>query len=417
MTHTKSDILEVLFLARLTGIIHYHDGKIDCGLHIIPLYETIADLQSAPAQFSKLLDDDIYKKYLQSQGVFQEIMLGYSDSNKDGGMGMAQYSLYKCQENLAKIFKEKHIDFRLFHGRGGSISRGGGKSNKAIISLPSVCHNGKIRMTEQGEVISYRYGSSRIAKRHLEQLIHAQMIGLAGIIDDKKEFESPLNLDISMRAFDTYQKNIINQECWKYFINATPINHISSLPIASRPAARAKLADESVGFYDLRAIPWVFSWTQLRYNLTGWFGLGTALFNLIDKSSKLNEVRMLYKKSKFFRQLMDNMSFEMARSRLHISELYAKTKNEKAFHKILVKEYQLCLNAYKSISGYENLLDRNAVISNSIAFRNPFTDLLNIIQVLLLRRRRENKDQANENLDRSIFTSINAIAAAMQTTG
>ena len=224
------------------------------------------------------MDDDIYKKYLQSQGVFQEIMLGYSDSNKDGGMGMAQYSLYKCQENLAKICNEKHIDFRLFHGRGGSISRGGGKSNKAIISLPSVCHNGKIRMTEQGEVISYRYGSSRIAKRHLEQLIHAQMIGLAGIIDDKKEFESPLNLDISMRAFDTYQKNIINQQCWKYFINATPINHISSLPIASRPAARAKLADESVGFYDLRAIPWVFSWTQLRYNLTGWFGLGTALF-------------------------------------------------------------------------------------------------------------------------------------------
>ena len=417
MTHTKSDILEVLFLARLTGVLHYHDGKMDCGLHIVPLYETIADLQSAPRQFAELLDDDIYKKYLQSQGVFQEIMLGYSDSNKDGGMGMAQYSLYKCQESLAKICKENHIDFRLFHGRGGSISRGGGKSNKAIISLPPICHNGKIRMTEQGEVISYRYGSSRIAKRHLEQLIHAQMIGLAGTIDDKKEFENPLNLDISMRAFDTYQKNILNQQCWEYFINATPINHISSLPIASRPAARAKFADESVGFYDLRAIPWVFSWTQLRYNLTGWFGLGTALFHLIDKSSKLNELKTLYKKSKFFRQLMDNMSFEMARSRLHISELYAKTKKEKVFHRILIKEYQLCLNAYKNISGYANLLDRNHVISNSIAFRNPFTDLLNIIQVLLLRRRRENKDRVNQDLDRSIFMSINAIAAAMQTTG
>ena len=417
MTHTKSDILEVLFLARLIGVLHYHDGKMDCGLHIVPLYETIADLQSAPRQFAELLDDDIYKKYLQSQGVFQEIMLGYSDSNKDGGMGMAQYSLYKCQESLAKICKENHIDFRLFHGRGGSISRGGGKSNKAIINLPPICHNGKIRMTEQGEVISYRYGSSRIAKRHLEQLIHAQMIGLAGTIDDKKEFENPLNLDISMRAFDTYQKNILNQQCWEYFINATPINHISSLPIASRPAARAKFADESVGFYDLRAIPWVFSWTQLRYNLTGWFGLGTALFHLIDKSSKLNELKTLYKKSKFFRQLMDNMSFEMARSRLHISELYAKTKNEKAFHTILMKEYELCLNAYKNISGYANLLDRNHVISNSIAFRNPFTDLLNIIQVLLLSRRRENKDRVNQDLDRSIFMSINAIAAAMQTTG
>ena len=417
MTHTNSDILEVLLLARLTGILHYHDGKMDCGLHIVPLYETIADLQSAPRKFAELLDYDIYKKYLQSQGVFQEIMLGYSDSNKDGGMGMAQYSLYKCQENLAKLCKENQIDFRLFHGRGGSISRGGGKSNKAIISLPPICHNGKIRMTEQGEVISYRYGSSRIAKRHLEQLVHAQMIGLAGIIDDKKEFENPLNLDISMRSFDTYQKNILNQQCWEYFINATPINHISRLPIASRPPTRAKFAEDTVGFYDLRAIPWVFSWTQLRYNLTGWFGLGTALSHLIDKSSKLNEVKMLYKKSKFFRQLMDNMSFEMARSRLHISELYAKTKNEKAFHTILMKEYHLCLNAYKNVSGYANLLDRNPVISNSIAFRNPFTDLLNIIQVLLLRRRRENNDQVNQDLDRSIFMSINAIAAAMQTTG
>ena len=417
MTHTKSDILEVLFLARLTGILHYHDGKMDCGLHIVPLYETIADLQSAPVQFAELLDDDIYKKYLKSQGVFQEIMLGYSDSNKDGGMGMAQYSLYKCQESLAKICKEKHIDFRLFHGRGGSISRGGGKSNKAIINLPPICHNGKIRMTEQGEVISYRYGSSRIAKRHLEQLIHAQMIGLAGIIDDKKEFESPLNLNIAMRAFDTYQKNILNQQCWKYFINATPINHISSIPIASRPAARDKVSDESVGFHDLRAIPWVFSWTQLRYNLTGWFGLGTALSHLIDKSSKLNEVKMLYKKSKLFRQLMDNMSFEMARSRLDISELYAKTNNEKEFHTILMAEYNLCLDAYKNISGYENLLDRNPVISNSISFRNPFTDLLNIIQVLLLRQWRKNKSRVNQDLDRSIFMSINAIAAAMQTTG
>ena len=417
MTHAKSDILEVLFLAKLTGVLDYQDGKMNSGLHIVPLYETINDLESAPKQFAELLDDDIYKNYIHSQSLFQEIMLGYSDSNKDGGMGTAQYSLYKCQERLAKICKENCIDYRLFHGRGGSISRGGGKSNKAIISLPPNCHNGKIRMTEQGEVISYRYGSSRIAKRHLEQIIHAQIIGLVGIINDEIEFENPLNLDISIRAYDSYKKKIINQQCWNYFVNATPINHISNLPIASRPAARKTFADESAGFYDLRAIPWVFSWTQLRYNLTGWFGLGTALSHLIEKSSKLNELKKLYKKSKFLKQLMDNMSFEMARSRLHISELYSNTKSEKAFHAILMSEYQLCLNAYKDISDYENLLDRNPVISNSIAFRNPFTDLLNIIQVILLRRQRENKDLIDHDLDKSIFMSINAIAAAMQTTG
>ena len=417
MTHAISDILEVLFLAKLTGVLHYQDSKIDCGLHVVPLYETIDDLKSAPKKFAELLDNDVYKKYLKSQGKFQEIMLGYSDSNKDGGMGMAQYSLYKCQENLAKICKENHVDYRLFHGRGGSISRGGGKSNKAIISLPSICHNGKIRMTEQGEVISYRYGSSQIAKRHLEQIIHAQLLCLVGNTNNNEDFESPLNIDISIKAYEVYKEKIINQDCWKYLINATPINHISSLPIASRPATRAKFTSEQSGFYDLRAIPWVFSWTQLRYNLTGWFGLGSSLSYLINKSTKLNELKTLYKKSKYFRQLLDNMSFEMARSRLHISELYARTKNEKEFHSIIINEYQLCLNAYKSISGYNDLLDRNPVISNSIAFRNPFTDLLNIIQVLLLRRRRKNLDREDQDLDRSIFMSINAIAAAMQTTG
>ncbi len=417
MTHSKSDLLEVLFLAKLSGILKYQSGEITCGLHVVPLYETIEDLNSAPAKLIELLQDETYRAYLKSQGDFQEIMLGYSDSNKDGGMGMAQFSLNECQGHLATICKENQIDLRLFHGRGGSISRGGGKSNKAIISLPPICHNGKIRMTEQGEVISYRYGSSKIAKRHLEQLINAQIITLAGVSKNALDNGHELNKKIASKSYLEYQKNILNQKCWNFFSRATPINHISSIPIGSRPASRKNISSGEVGFDDLRAIPWVFSWTQLRYNLTGWYGLGTALSDLVYKSSTLNDLKDLYKNSKFFKQLLDNMSFEMARSRLQISKLYSKTKNEFEFHNILRQEYNRCFESYKLITGYKNLLDRNTVISNSISFRNPFTDLLNIIQICLLRQVRSNKGPISKDLERSIFMSINAIAAAMQTTG
>tara|TARA_B100002051_G_scaffold274428_1_gene315568 strand:- start:837 stop:3602 length:2766 start_codon:yes stop_codon:yes gene_type:complete len=417
MTHSKSDLLEVLFLSKLSGVLKYQSGKITCPLHIVPLYETIKDLSSAPEKLNELLEDETYRSYLKSQGDFQEIMLGYSDSNKDGGMGMAQFSLNECQGRLARICKENQIDLRLFHGRGGSISRGGGKSNKAIISLPPICHNGKIRMTEQGEVISYRYGSSKIAKRHLEQLINAQIISLAGISKNVTDDGSELNKKIASKSYIAYKNNILNRKCWNYFIRVTPIHHISNIPIGSRPASRKNVSSGEVGFDDLRAIPWVFSWTQLRYNLTGWYGLGTALSHLIYKSSSLKELKDLYKNSKFFRQLLDNMSFEMARSRLQISKLYSKTKTELEFHTKLRQEYNLCFESYKLITGYENLLDRNAVISNSIAFRNPFTDLLNIIQIKLLKQVRSNKGPINKDLERSIFMSINAIAAAMQTTG
>ena len=415
MTHSKSDILEVLFLAKLAGLVTSDLNKITSHLNIIPLYETISDLKNAPLLLSELIEDSTYRLHLENRDNFQEIMLGYSDSNKDGGFGMANFCLNESQIAISNAMKNKDIDFRIFHGRGGSISRGGGKSNKAILSLPNECQNGKIRFTEQGEVINYRYGSSSIAKRHLEQIVSAQIIALSKS-NESKDDQVDILQEILDESYNTYRKKIISERCWHFLLKATPINHISKIPITSRPASRKKMEESVLGFDDLRAIPWVFSWTQIRYNLSGWFGMGTALDKAVKDEKNLEEMKSYFMQSKFFRQLLDNMSFEMARSRLEISLLYSKSKEEISFHNAVESEFNLLLNAYKKITGYDTLLERNKIIDSSIRFRNPFTDILNCAQSELLDRYRS-VNEKNVELDNAIFLSINHIAAAMQTTG
>ena len=414
MTDSKSDVLEVLLLSRIVGLVNIKDRMVSSKLRIVPLYETISDLKNAPKLLDDLINDDLYNSIIHNHSNFQEIMLGYSDSNKDGGFGMANYSLNQCLVRISKKLRHHKIDFRIFHGRGGSISRGGGKSNKAILSLPSVSHNGKIRFTEQGEVINYRYGSHQIAKRHLEQIICAQIISLS--TSKKISVNKDIINKIMKDAYLHYKNNILSEKCWNFFLNATPIGYISKIPITSRPASRKKIKSENIGFRDLRAIPWVFSWTQLRYNISGWFGMGHAL-NIIDKDPEiLNELKLLLKTSKFFSQLLDNMSFEMARMRLMISRLYAKSDNEKEFIKSIEVDYRLALKAYEKITGYNFLLERNKVISSSINYRNPFTDLLNYSQIELLKRY-QNPNQQTKESETIIFSSINHLAAAMQTSG
>ena len=416
MTHSKSDVFEVLFLGKLFGLVSCNEGSLKTDLNIVPLYETIPDLESAPKLLFDLFQDELYDSYLNNKDRFQEIMLGYSDSNKDGGFGMANFSLNNCQIKISELMIKNNIDFRIFHGRGGSISRGGGKSNKAILSLPDECQNGNIRFTEQGEVVNYRYGSSQIAKRHLEQIVSAQLI----VLEKSKRDDGKSSINyIDQIMFDSqsyYKEKVLSDSCWQFLLNATPMRQISKIPITSRPASRNKIRDDVLGFNELRAIPWVFSWTQVRYNLSGWFGMGLALSRALKNPASVKKLKSVSKKSKFFGQLLDNMSFEMARARLEVSELYAKTKIEKNFHKMIKDEFSLALNAYKTISGYDYLLQRNSIISNSIDFRNPLTDLLNYAQVELINRGR-NSEKKDLELESAIFSSINNIAAAMQTTG
>ena len=264
-------------------------------------------------------------------------------------------------------------------------------------------------------MINYRYGSSSIAKRHLEQIVSAQIIALSKSSESKDD-QVDIMQEILDESYDTYRKKIISERCWHFLLKATPINHISKIPITSRPASRKKMEESVLGFDDLRAIPWVFSWTQIRYNLSGWFGMGTALDKAVKDEKNLEEMKSYFMQSKFFRQLLDNMSFEMARSRLEISLLYSKSKEEISFHNAVESEFNLLLNAYKKITGYDTLLERNKIIDSSIRFRNPFTDILNCAQSELLDRYRS-VNEKNVELDNAIFLSINHIAAAMQTTG
>ena len=262
-------------------------------LNIVPLYETIPDLESAPKLLFNLFKDELYDSYLNNKNRFQEIMLGYSDSNKDGGFGMANFSLNNCQIKISELMIKNNIDFRIFHGRGGSISRGGGKSNKAILSLPDECQNGNIRFTEQGEVVNYRYGSSQIAKRHLEQIVSAQLVVLE---KSKKEDDKSSNNFITQIMLDSqsyYKEKVLSDPCWQFLLNASPMKQISKIPITSRPASRNKIRDDVLGFNELRAIPWVFSWTQVRYNLSGWFGMGFALSRALKNPAVLKNLKLM----------------------------------------------------------------------------------------------------------------------------
>jgi phosphoenolpyruvate carboxylase len=417
MTHSESDILEVLYLAFETGLLSSVNGDVHCPLDVVPLFETIEDLENVYILMEKIMTNPLIRAHIKSRGEFQEIMLGYSDSNKDGGIGMANWALQYAQRQISKVSANHGVDFRLFHGRGGSVSRGGGRSNKAILAHPESCRNGRIRMTEQGEVISYRYALDRIAKRHLEQITNAVLMGLAESNPDDSKEELEIIQKLTAHSMSVYRDKVFSDSCWNFFITCTPIHHISNLPLASRPVSRKKLNNNSeVDFDSLRAIPWVFSWVQTRTNITGWFGMGSALERWLEKDGGLIQLRKLYNHSTFFQLLLRNITFEMARCRLQISHCYNELNRENHFFKTIEIEFKKVEDAYLKISGHETLLQRIPVIERSIRFRNPFTDVLNLIQVELISRSQYGKKK-KDNLEHSIFQSINALAAAMQTTG
>ncbi|MCH7574914.1 MAG: phosphoenolpyruvate carboxylase [Candidatus Marinimicrobia bacterium] len=423
MTHEVSDLLEVLFLARQMGLWSYDRGSVETRLSIVPLIETIDDLRCIEQLLTGMTDSEVYNAHLDSLDREQEIMLGYSDSNKDGGYVMANWALYRAQEDIGSISARRNIKMRIFHGRGGSISRGGGRANEAITALPSSSQNGRIRFTEQGEIISFRYAMPANARRHLEQIVNAMLLvtPAAGhvraggrFVPGKDDFELLDRLaDTSM---EKYQSLIHGQAFWAWYVGVTPIEHISRLPLASRPISR-KSASE-VEFDDLRAIPWVFAWTQTRYNITGWYGLGSALDKVLQQEPRqIDTLRDLYAGWPFFKSLINNAQLELARSRLETAILYGNSQPGSRIHQLIRDEFDLTCAILLKITGQDNLLDPHPVIQNLIAMRNPVTDILNIIQVELLERWRANGGQHKEELRQALLLSINGIAAAMQSTG
>lgn len=345
-------------------------------------------------------------------------MLGYSDSNKDGGYWMANWALYRAQSDLAEICREHKVAFRLFHGRGGTVGRGGGRANQAILGLPPKSYSGRIRFTEQGEVITFRYASSDIAHRHLEQIVNAMLTaaGRQATLEEAPLTEASRALmdRIAGRAMRQYQAFIHDPKFWKIYTKITPIEHISRLPIASRPVSR-KSARE-VDFEGLRAIPWVFAWTQTRYNLPGWYGIGAALGEAAEEADALALMQQLYREWPFFRTVVDNAQLEMKRAHLPIARYYDQLSKQH-FHEQIAEDFQLAAAAICRITGQEEILDNARVLQKSIDLRNPYTDVLNLLQVELLRRWQGAAKKDQELLRHALFLSINGVAAAMQSTG
>jgi len=438
MTHSASDVLEPMLLAREAGLWEWRDGNVRSPLDFVPLFETIEDLERAAERMEALFGNALYRRQLAARGGFQEVMLGYSDSNKDGGYWTANWALHRAQHALGRVCRAHGVELRLFHGRGGTVGRGGGRANQAILSMPASVKNGRIRFTEQGEVISFRYGIEDLARRHLEQIVSATIrsvaeeaeggrdaVGAAFDTDLAPTPEAAALMDrISASSMAVYRGLVDDDGFWPWYSALTPIDHISRLPLASRPPSRA--AGAAVAMDGLRAIPWVFAWTQVRYLVPGWFGGGAALEEVISGSpERLSELQRLYRGWPFLQAVAHGARREMGRARLDVADAYVRRLTPGAQGEALqgqvVRDFERARAALTALAGTEDLLGDAPVIAKSIELRNPYTDVLNLIQIELLARLRDAAEGgASEDADalrHAVFLSINGIAAAMQSTG
>ena len=426
MTSDRSDLLEVLLLMREVGL--WRRVRTDAGHHvesdldIAPLFETVRDLAGSGQLMRDLFNDPVYREHLAARGGFQEIMLGYSDSNKDGGYWMANWRLHQAQADLARVCNDAGVTLRFFHGRGGTVARGGGRAHRAILAAPRESRSGRIRFTEQGEVITFRYTLPDIARRHLEQIVNATLLAAAsasvptpddGTDSASKPFDALMDAisDTSMRQ---YRALVDHPDFWSWFLDSSPVLHIGQLPIASRPVSRP---GTSLTHDTIRAIPWVFSWTQMRANVPGWFGLGTAFESLVlTDPANLSLCQAAYRDGTTFRTFIDNAQQEMARARLPVAEAYSRPGSETL--RTVAAEFARAREAILTVTGQTELLDNNPIIQQSIRERNPDTDLINTLQIELMHRCRETEDgPEREILQTLMLLSINALAAAMQSTG
>jgi len=411
MCQSAADILSVLLLVRWTGC--------EDGLQIVPLFETIEDLEAAPSIFEGLIALPIYREHLATCHDAQMIMIGYSDSNKDGGYVMSNWALYQGQENITKVAQKHNIALTIFHGRGGTIARSGGPANRGIRAQPPGSINGRFRLTEQGEVIAARYSNLELAHRHLEQIVHAVLVASSPA---KKAMAIPAAWRSSMdqmshTAHRKYRGLVYeNPRFIEFWQTATPLNEIKRLHIGSRPAARG----QSSAVTKIRAIPWVFSWMQSRFNLPGWFGLGSALASYKDEAL----LKEMYQGWALFKTMLDNAEMSLLKADMEIASLYVDlvpdTELGSEMFRTIRAEYDRTREVVLSISGHANLLDEEPITQHAVQLRNPYVDPLNYIQVEMLRRIRALSDPEGEEaqaIREVIGVTINGIAAGLRNTG
>jgi phosphoenolpyruvate carboxylase len=423
MTHGISDVLEVLLLAKEAGLVRWRDGQMESDLDVVPLFETIHDLATCHTLMKDLFANSAYCHHLRARGNFQEMMLGYSDSSKDGGYLAANWSLYETQARLAQTCRKAGVKFRLFHGRGGTIGRGGGRANQAILSQPTSSQNGRIRFTEQGEVVSFRYSLAPIAHRHLEQLANAVLLATAGHGRKRipRRWHNALE-SLAHRSMQVYRALVYEEpDFWTFYTQATPISHISRLPIASRPIFRPR--EGEVGLENLRAIPWVFAWVQSRYVIPGWYGMGSALEWFGSQSAEnLALLQEMYRGWLFFRMVVDNAQLELVRAHMPTARLYASRVQPAAvgqrLHQIIEQEYQRTVQWVLRITGQTELIENVKVVRQTVQLRNPAVMSLSKLQLALLHLWDTQTDQeARGAWHDAVLLSIAGIAAAMQSTG
>jgi phosphoenolpyruvate carboxylase len=417
MCKGMSDMLEVALLLKEAGLIH-PSGR--SSINIVPLFETIEDLQASSGIMDRMLSIHDYRKLVDSRGAVQEVMLGYSDSNKDGGFVTSGWELYKAEIGLIEVFDRHHVRLRLFHGRGGSVGRGGGPSYDAIIAQPGGAVNGQIRITEQGEIISSKYSNSEVGRNNLEILAAATLE--ASLLQPKHSAPKDDYLkameQLSALAFKAYRGLVYETEGFAdYFWGSTVINEIATLNIGSRPASRKKTRE----IEDLRAIPWVFSWAQCRLMLPGWYGFASAVEAWIKEhpDKGMPFLQELYREWPFFRTLLSNMDMVLAKSSIAIASRYAELVpdvelREKIFGRIR-GEWHDCIDLLLKIMEQERLLQGNPLLERSIRNRFPYLDPLNHVQVELLKEHRaQNPD---EQVLRGIQITINGISAGLRNSG
>ncbi|MGF0100491.1 phosphoenolpyruvate carboxylase [Streptococcus alactolyticus] len=414
-TESVSDMFELAVMLKEVGLIDNQKARVQ----IVPLFETIEDLENSRGIMEEYLDYDIVRRWIAANKGYQEVMLGYSDSNKDGGYLSSVWTLYKAQNELTRIGTERGIKVTFIHGRGGTVGRGGGPSYEAITSQPFGSIKDRIRLTEQGEIIENKYGNKDVAYYNLEMLVSATIDRIVTrMITDANEIdEFRATMDDIVSYSNTVYRDLVfgNPHFYDYFFEASPIKEVSSLNIGSRPAARKTITEIS----GLRAIPWVFSWSQSRVMFPGWYGVGSAFKHFIDADEgNLAKLQHMYDKWPFFHSLLSNVDMVLSKSNMNIAFQYAQLAEDEDVRDVfntILDEWQLTKNVILAIEQHEDLLETNPSLRASLDYRLPYFNVLNYIQIELIKRLRH--DELDEDYEKLIHTTINGIATGLRNSG